>query len=279
MTSWLPSASAARTAKAASFRFAAGGERRSRYRADGTEGPRTTKSFVTRDAANEWRIAQIHSINRGTSVPPDKMTVAGWMKYWLEEIVIPPNTRFKTHELYRWASEHIESELGNVLLQKLSQPQVQTVLNRKAKTLSAKSTKHIRDTLRAALNVAKDHGIIASNPAEKARPPKIEERHERIFSKEEALRFLAAIKGHPLEGAFLIELIFGLRRGEVLGLKPEDLDWENETRIEAGGSRLGERDLRNTSAASVGSSARGEEGRILGWATQSDAQRAEAAVD
>jgi integrase len=62
------------------------------------------------------------------------------------------------------------------------------------------------------LNVAQEHGIIASNPAEKARPPKIEDRHERIFSKEEALKFLDAIKGHPLEGAFLIELI---SRGKV----------------------------------------------------------------
>jgi integrase len=184
----------------------------------------------TRDEANEWRIAELHAINRGLNVTPDKTTVAQWMKYWLDEIVIPPNTRPKTHESYRYmTAKHVEPDLGKVLLQKLTQPQVQTLLNRKAEKLAPKTVKQIRDTIRAALNVAKDQGLIDKNVAGKARPPKVEEREVRIFTKDEAMTFLETIKGHRLEGAFLIELLFGLRRGEVLGLRPEDLDWDNET--------------------------------------------------
>jgi integrase len=88
-----------------------------------------------------------------------------------------------------------------------------------------KSIRHFRATLRTALNVAMGDGLIARNAAALAKPPRLEKPVPQAFTQEEALRFLALIKGHRLEALFSVTLALGLREGEALGLRwKEDID-------------------------------------------------------
>ena len=86
-----------------------------------------------------------------------------------------------------------------------------------------------RNTLRAALNHAKDsEDLIGRNPAALVKVPSPPKRRRRgsVWSVEEASRFLASARdGHdPMYAAYVLILVNGLRRGEVLGLTWPSID-------------------------------------------------------
>src|SRR5262245_10706579 len=92
--------------------------------------------------------------------------------------------------------------------------------------LSTKTIRHLRATLRAALNVAMHDGLVTRNVATLAKPPRLEKKPMQVFSVDEARAFLAAVKGHRLEALFTVTLALGLRQGEILGLGTKDIDLE-----------------------------------------------------
>jgi integrase len=79
--------------------------------------------------------------------------------------------------------------------------------------LSSKTIRHLRATLRAALNVAVHDGLIQRNVAALAKPPRLEKKPLHVFDQDEAIRFLSAVKGHRLEALFTVGLSLGLREG------------------------------------------------------------------
>lgn len=95
--------------------------------------------------------------------------------------------------------------------------------------LSARTVRHLRATLRCALNVAMQDGLIHRNVAALAKPPRLEKKPLRVFTREEAQRFLDAVAGHRLEALFTVALSLGLREGEALGLRWADVDLEART--------------------------------------------------
>jgi integrase len=93
--------------------------------------------------------------------------------------------------------------------------------------LSPRTVKHLRDTLRNALNVAMKWNLVVRNAAALVNPPRREKQPVRAFTPEEAHQFLETIRGHRLESLFSVTLSLGLRQGEALGLQWSDVDLEN----------------------------------------------------
>ena len=97
---------------------------------------------------------------------------------------------------------HLKPALGNVRLQKLTTPMIQRFLNAKADVTRKDGTpkyspatiKHLRDTLRTALNSAVEWGMARDNPAKNAKPPKPRKRTLRVLSVDEARTLLAAFE-------------------------------------------------------------------------------------
>jgi len=89
--------------------------------------------------------------------------------------------------------------------------------------------------LRGALGTAVIDELVARNVAELARLPLPRPRRVKPWSVEEARRFLesASAGADPHYAAYVLILVLGLRRGELLGLKWEDID------LEAGELRIG----------------------------------------
>ena len=146
---------------------------------------------------------------------------------WLRDVV-KPSVRSWTYRGYEvHVRRHIKPALGRLPLERLEPSQVQVFLNQKMESgLSPKSVRYLRGTLRTALNQALRWGLVARNAAALVDGPRVQRYEISPFSPEEARKFLAAITGHRLEALYTVALAMGLRQGEALGLRWQDIDLE-----------------------------------------------------
>jgi integrase len=71
--------------------------------------------------------------------------------------------------------------------------------------------------------------IIPYNPAKAAVPPKLEQKEIRVLSEAEQKQFMEAVKGHRLEALYKLALATGMRRGEIMALTWDCIDWKNKS--------------------------------------------------
>jgi integrase len=190
-------------------------------------GKRYRKSVygATRKEVSDELTRELRSRQLGLPVGPGRLTVEGWLKKWLEQQQ-PPSTKPKTYTAYEnHVRIHLVPALGTRPLLKLQPQEVREFMRSKAEAgFAPTSIRDFRATLRAALNVAVHDGLIARNVAMLAKPPRLEKPERRVFTLEEARRFLEVVKGHRLEAIFTVALALGMREGEILGLRWQDLD-------------------------------------------------------
>jgi len=165
-------------------------------------------------------------------LPPESglLTVGDLLTRWLAEQE-PPATKPKTYAAYEYQTRmHLIPAFGKRPLVKLQPQEIREFMRSKAEAgLAPKSIRHFRATLRAALNVAMKDGFVARNVAALVKPPRIEKPLLHVFDREEALCFLSLVKGNRLEAVFTVALSLGLREGEILGLRWQDVDLEAGT--------------------------------------------------
>lgn len=161
------------------------------------------------------------------TVGDDRQTVETFLNRWLTDAAEPtvaPSTYQSYEEIVRL---HISPELGRTRLTALQTKDVQQLLNKKRKGgLSPRRVQLIHATLRRALNIAVEWGELPRNPAVFAKPPRVPDRETPAFSKEEATAFMEAIRDDRLEALYVLVLALGLRRGEALALRWDDVDLE-----------------------------------------------------
>jgi integrase len=138
-------------------------------------------------------------------------TVAGY-KYALDRWVLPHVGRYQLRQLH---VGHIEKMQTSLL----------------GAGLSASTVRVARRVLSSALSHAVASRHIAHNPVKDSRPPRYPDGQRPMlepFTEEQARQLLAVCKDHTdtAVAAFVtIGLMLGMRRGEILGLRLEDIDW------------------------------------------------------
>jgi integrase len=93
---------------------------------------------------------------------------------------------------------------------------------------SARTIKLMHVVLRMCLEHAKNIGLVARNPAENCKVSKSPKVEMSIWDEDQVNRFLVSIHGHKNENLYYLALATGMRRGELLGLKWQDVDWKNQ---------------------------------------------------
>lgn len=158
----------------------------------------------------------------GLPITRDTATVADLMTAWLAEVV-KPTVRPKTYRSYEQISRvHIVPALGRVKVQQLDARQVQAFLHSRT-SCSARTVGYIRGILRRAIGQAMKWDWVTRNVVTLTTPPKIERKEPPAFTVEQARTLLAAFDGHRLGPLFTVQLGLGLRIGEALGLRWEDV--------------------------------------------------------
>jgi len=99
----------------------------------------------------------------------------------------------------------------------------------KSGPLSPRTVQITLFVLRKALGQAVKWDLAVRNVAQLVEAPRAERKEITPPSIEQVQQFLKKINGDPFEAVFTVGLALGLRRGEMLGLRWDDIDFENRT--------------------------------------------------
>ena len=195
-------------------------------------GKRRRKYFYgkTRGEVQKKLVKANRDLQLGLPAPSDRLTVAGFLDSWLENSVrniLKPRT-VESYEMV--VRLHLRPALGRVALTKLTPERVQKYLNQKLETgLSPRTVTYHRAVLRSALGKAEKWGQVARNVAKLADPPRVPKTEVKPLSQEEVQQLLQTARGDWLEALYVCAVALGMRQGELLGLRWEDVDLEGRT--------------------------------------------------
>lgn len=173
--------------------------------------------------------AQIKSaLAEGRYMEPAKVTLAEYLSQWLESYA-KANVRPTTYAMYEMLIRvHIAPVLGSIPLAKLRPLDIQKFYaSELSRGLAPKSVKHIHEVLRVALRTAIRWGLIQQSPVDSVEPPRVPDKPPTIWTQEQCTNFLTVAAEHRLFAAFFLALTTGLRRGELLGLMWQDVNFEH----------------------------------------------------
>ena len=184
-------------------------------------------------------IEESHALDVGRA---DEYTVAAWLRTWFD-LYAKPHIRPSTMNYYhRNIEQHIIPAIGDIPLNKLTTRDLQKLYNdlqsngrlrkvqKKEKPgLSNSTVRGIHMMLHNALDRAVKEKLILSNPTENCIIPKIEKQEMKILHPDHISAYLDAAEQRGALPMFYLELVSGLRKGELTALLWSDLDIQNRT--------------------------------------------------
>ncbi|MFE2156619.1 tyrosine-type recombinase/integrase [Streptomyces lydicus] len=194
---------------------------------DGTADRRHISRKTRSEATKAVRELERQRDSTGVRKAGQTWTVTTWLTHWVENIAAP-NVGENTIDGYRVAVyHHLIPGLGAHRLEKLEPEHLERFYQKMRANGSAAGTAHqAHRTVNTALNEAVRRRHLTTNPASIAKAPKLEEEEVEPYSLEEVQRLLAEATKVRNTARWVIALALGLRQGEVLGLKWEDVDFE-----------------------------------------------------
>jgi integrase len=164
--------------------------------------------------------------DRGLTFDANSLALGEYLGRWLEDSV-KGTVRNTTYERYEQiARKHITPALSNAKLRDLTPAHVRGLYKEKLKALSPRTVQYIHVTLHKALKQAVNDGLIPRNVTEAVKPPQVRREEIRPLTPEQVNILLDAARGNRLEALYVLAVHTGLRQGEMLGLKWEDVDLE-----------------------------------------------------
>jgi integrase len=189
------------------------------------------QGFATKRAAQE-AMAEVVRLRRPV---PRRTALATWsVREYLDQWLAGEAARVSpaTLRTYRVAVGRVVAALGDVTLCRLSGSDVgawqDRLLNPQDGTpgLSPATVRNTRTVLHKALSDAVRLELLDRNPVAAVDPPANVARRTDVWSADEVRRFLQHVSGHRLWLAFRLLATTGMRRGELLGLRWGDVDWD-----------------------------------------------------
>jgi integrase len=163
-----------------------------------------------------------------SALPQSKIALGTYLMTWLEE-EHKHRIAHSTWKRYRaLATHHIVPVIGQIPLRKIVPSDIQSVLNvMREAGQSPRSQQQARALLSVALGEAENNEYIPSNPVKKVRIPVNKTREIEPLTVDEVKRLLETYKGTYMSARLHIALLCGLRQGEALGLRWQDVDLIN----------------------------------------------------
>jgi len=176
-----------------------------------------------RNAEREARVAW----EKGHYIDPSKMTFGDYITNWLAN---KQNISLETRETNQGhLKNHIIPVLGGIPLQKVNVSHIEELITSlQAKGLAEGTIKKIYNLVQTAFKTASKREIISRNPfdlLDDGSRPKVSKPEIDYWTVEEVRHFFNVLE-HRQRILFILAIHTGMRRGEMLGLRWKDIDFE-----------------------------------------------------
>lgn len=208
------------------------------HKNDGT--PMYKSAFAKTQKSALKELHHLIELYRDVDLTEDcRMTLGEWLDKWLDEYMIF-TIRESTLDSYRaMVKNQVKPFIGGKQIASLTTADMQKFYNKikkegrvrehpiHGKTLADSMVRGIHMMLHEALDTAVKERLIAKNPTNGTTVPKCNYPEKQILGDDQLETFLKAIKGHEYWcDFFYVEVMTGLRRGEICGLKWQDINFE-----------------------------------------------------
>ena len=205
--------------------------------------PMYKSAFAKTQKSALKQLHQLLDLYRDVDLTEDcRMTLGEWMDKWLDEYMIF-TIRESTIDGYRSMVEHqIKRFIGNKQLTSLTTADIQKFYNKIKKEgrvtphpltgyeLADTMVRKVHMILHQALDVAVKERLIVRNPTVGTTIPKKTYVEKQVLGDSQLDKFMEAIKQEPYwNDFFYVEIMTGLRRGEICGLKWSDINFAEGT--------------------------------------------------
>lgn len=200
------------------------GDQRYRVMWRDPSGRQKSKSFDRYNKAKEFNTRLEHELRESSYVEPSKMTVRKFLASWLS--VHKVNLQYKTIQGYEYNIGHINRIIGDTYLQRLTPGDIEK-LYKSLPELSGKSLQEIHSTLNQALKYAVKTRVINSNPCDVVDRPKRVKFQAGFIEPNDVEKYLGLFRDCWMFPAVALGMFCGLRRGEIVALRWEDVRLRN----------------------------------------------------
>lgn len=186
-------------------------------------GKRCALMVASREDGERELRKQLHARDQGVPHATSRHTLASWLPLWLAG---KAELRARSHVRYAALLEHwLSDPIARRRLVELEPPHVDGALVRLARSGASPATRAAAlSILRMALDSAVRAGYIGRNVCRMVTPPKVEPRPIDPPRGDDRAQLLAEIRRDRLESLWTIALFAGLRQGEILALRWQDLE-------------------------------------------------------
>ena len=202
--------------------------------------PMYKSAFAKTQKSALKQLHQLIELYRDVDLTEDcRMTLGEWLDKWLDEYMIF-TIRESTLDSYRaMVKNQVKPFIGGKQIASLTTADMQKFYNKikkegrvrehpiHGKTLADSMVRGVHMMLHEALDVAVRERLLVKNPTNGTTVPKCNYPEKQILGDDQLETFLKAIKGHEYWcDFFYVEVMTGLRRGEICGLKWQDINFE-----------------------------------------------------
>ncbi len=186
------------------------------------------KTVDTKAEAKSLDVKWQADVNRGTAIAPSDMIMSELLDAWVRSVKGQVSSNTYT-DYAATCRNHIKPVLGGMKVQRVTTQSVQTFYDDMVEEgRSARLVRGCHLRLNQAFDYAERMGLVVKNPCRATKPPRIERRTVQTWSADEVAAFMETAESRrdrlwPLWPLLVLE---GMRRGEALGLRWRDIDFQ-----------------------------------------------------
>ncbi len=184
--------------------------------------------FKTETEAIAAKNKALRELEQNVWVANSRQALGEYLNYWLED-VHRSSLKVTTYVTYRRVLDlHLIPSLGHIQIQKLTVHHLQLFYSDLLQTLKAGRIRYIHAVLHTALNHAIKEGLITRNISQSVQLPRRKQPDLQVLTLEQAAQLIEATSEDRFKMLLTLAITTGMRQGEILGLKWQDIDWEKQ---------------------------------------------------